>query len=75
MLPLAIGHGSNTMLPVMPERLANTPPPQAVTDMVGSGPYRFLASERVAGSLSGRVASGRDRLVGAADFRPVGATR
>ncbi|HVY14601.1 MAG TPA: ABC transporter substrate-binding protein [Rhodopila sp.] len=52
MLPLAMGHGSNTMLPIMPERLANTPPSQAVTDMVGSGPYRFIASERVAGSLA-----------------------
>ncbi|HYZ24365.1 MAG TPA: ABC transporter substrate-binding protein [Rhodopila sp.] len=50
MLPLAMGHGSNTMLPVMPERLARTPPNQAVTEMVGSGPYRFLADERVAGS-------------------------
>ncbi len=52
MLPLAMGHGSNTMLPVMPERLANTPPSQAVTEMVGSGPYRFVAKERVAGSLA-----------------------
>jgi peptide/nickel transport system substrate-binding protein len=52
MLPLAMGHGSNTMLPIMPERLANTPPSTAVTEMVGSGPYRFVASERVAGSLA-----------------------
>jgi peptide/nickel transport system substrate-binding protein len=52
MLPLAMGHGSNTMLPVMPERLANTPASQAVAEMVGSGPYRFVASERVAGSLA-----------------------
>lgn len=52
MLPLAMGHGSNTMLPVMPERFANTPPSQAVTEMVGSGPYRFIAEERVAGSLA-----------------------
>ncbi len=52
MLPLAMGHGSNTMLPVMPARLAATPPTQAVTEMVGSGPYRFVADERVAGSLA-----------------------
>lgn len=52
LLPLALGHGSNTMMPVMPERLANTPPNQAVTEMVGSGPYKFMASERVAGSLA-----------------------
>src|SRR5215213_9873196 len=49
-LPLALGRGSNTMLPVMPERLARTPGSQQVTEMVGSGPYRFAADERVAGS-------------------------
>ena len=49
-LPLALGRGSNAMLPVMPERFAKTPGAQQVTDMVGSGPYRFLADERVAGS-------------------------
>jgi peptide/nickel transport system substrate-binding protein len=49
-LPLALGRGSNTMLPVMPERLAMTPATQQVTEMVGSGPYRFVASERVPGS-------------------------
>ncbi len=49
-LPLALGRGSNTMLPVMPERLAKTPGTQQVTEMVGSGPYRFVANERVTGS-------------------------
>jgi peptide/nickel transport system substrate-binding protein len=49
-LPLALGRGSNTMLPIMPERLANTLGTQQVTEMVGSGPYRFVANERVAGS-------------------------
>ena len=49
-LPLAMGKGSNTMLPVMPERLASTPGTQQVTEMTGSGPYRFLADERVPGS-------------------------
>ena len=49
-LPLALGRGSNTMLPVMPERLASVPGSTQVTEMVGSGPYRFLAAERVAGS-------------------------
>jgi peptide/nickel transport system substrate-binding protein len=51
-LPLALGRGSNAMLPVMPERLANTPGSRQVTEMVGSGPYRFIASERVSGSLA-----------------------
>jgi peptide/nickel transport system substrate-binding protein len=49
-LPLALGRGSNTMLPIMPERFAATPGTQQVTEMVGSGPYRFLADERVSGS-------------------------
>ncbi len=49
-LPLALGRGSNAMLPVMPERLASTPGTQQVTEMVGSGPYRFIAGERVPGS-------------------------
>lgn len=51
-LPLALGRGSNTMLPIMPERFAATPGAQQVTEMVGSGPYRFVANERVAGSLA-----------------------
>jgi peptide/nickel transport system substrate-binding protein len=49
-LPLALGRGSNTMLPVVPERLASTPGSQQITEMVGSGPYRFVADERIAGS-------------------------
>ncbi len=52
LLPLALGRGSNTMAPIMPERLAMTPPTQQVTEMVGSGPYRFVAGERVPGSLA-----------------------
>lgn len=36
--------------PVMPERLARTAPDVQVTEMVGSGPFRFLANERVSGS-------------------------
>ena len=35
---------------IMPERLASTPPAQQVTEIVGSGPFRYLANERVAGS-------------------------
>ncbi len=36
--------------PVMPERLAKTSPSVQVTEMVGSGPFRFRADERVSGS-------------------------
>jgi peptide/nickel transport system substrate-binding protein len=35
---------------MMPERLAKTDPFKAFTEMVGSGPYRFLKDEFVAGS-------------------------
>jgi len=35
---------------MMPERLAKTDPFKQVTEMTGSGPYRFLADEYVSGS-------------------------
>jgi peptide/nickel transport system substrate-binding protein len=35
---------------IMPERLALTDPFKQVTEMVGSGPFRFVAGERVVGS-------------------------
>ncbi len=38
------------MCPIMPERLARTDPFKQVTEMVGSGPFRFKADERVPGS-------------------------
>jgi peptide/nickel transport system substrate-binding protein len=34
---------------MMPERLANTDPFTQITEMVGSGPFKWVASERVAG--------------------------
>jgi peptide/nickel transport system substrate-binding protein len=37
---------------IMPERLAVTAPGQQVTEIVGSGPYKFVMSERVPGSLA-----------------------
>ena len=49
-LPEALGKVGINMLPVMPERLANTDPFKQVTEMVGSGPFRFRADERVVGS-------------------------
>ncbi len=41
---------------VMPEHLALTDPSKQVTEMIGSGPFRFLAAERVPGA---RVAYAR----------------
>ncbi len=35
---------------IMPERLARTDPAKAVTEMVGSGPYRFIAADYDSGT-------------------------
>jgi peptide/nickel transport system substrate-binding protein len=41
----------NGMVPfIMPEHLAKTDPNKQVTEMIGSGPYRFIANEFVQGS-------------------------
>ena len=37
---------------IMPERLAANAPAQQVTELIGSGPYRFVMKERVPGSLA-----------------------
>jgi len=49
LLPTALAKPS-AFCPVMPERLANTPFNQQVSEMVGSGPFRYIAGERVAGA-------------------------
>jgi peptide/nickel transport system substrate-binding protein len=49
-LPYALGKTSTPMCAMMPERLAQTDPFKQVTEMVGSGPFRFKADERVSGS-------------------------
>ncbi|SDR48871.1 peptide/nickel transport system substrate-binding protein [Rhizobiales bacterium GAS191] len=50
LLPDALGKMGINMLPIMPERLANTDPFKQVTEMVGSGPFRFLTDERLVGA-------------------------
>ena len=35
---------------IMPERLARTDPSRAITEMVGSGPFRFVAGDYVSGA-------------------------
>ncbi|WP_106409189.1 ABC transporter substrate-binding protein [Pseudoroseomonas deserti] len=50
LLPLALGKPGSPMPAMMPQRLAETDPFKQVTEMVGSGPYRYLASERVPGA-------------------------
>ena len=46
----ALAGGTANMPAIMPERLAKTDPFARVTEMVGSGPYRFVGDEHVAGS-------------------------
>ena len=50
LLPNALGKTGTSMPCIMPERLAKTDPNVQVTEMVGSGPFRFKADERVPGS-------------------------
>ena len=50
MLPDALGKLGTNAAVVMPERLARTDPATQITDMVGSGPYRFVAEERLSGA-------------------------
>ncbi len=50
LLPDALGKVGSPMPAMMPERLANTDPFRMVPEIIGSGPFRFLASERVPGS-------------------------
>lgn len=51
LLPDALGKAPPSMCAIMPERLASTDPFKQVTEMVGSGPFRFKADERIPGSL------------------------
>ncbi|MES2711535.1 MAG: ABC transporter substrate-binding protein [Pseudomonadota bacterium] len=50
LLHVALGRPSTQVPVIMPERLANTDAFTQVTEMVGSGPYRFVADERIAGA-------------------------
>ncbi len=50
LLPDALGKSPPNMCAMMPERLAKTDPFKQVTEMIGSGPYKFNAGERIVGS-------------------------
>jgi peptide/nickel transport system substrate-binding protein len=50
LLPDALAKTPPSMCPIMPERLATTDPYKQVSEMVGSGPYRYKADERIPGS-------------------------
>lgn len=49
LLPNALAKAPSYMPCIMPARLAQTDSATQVTEVIGSGPYRFLASERVQG--------------------------
>ena len=51
LLPAALGKAGSNVCAMMPERLANTDPFKQVSEMIGSGPFRYIAKEHVAGSL------------------------
>jgi peptide/nickel transport system substrate-binding protein len=50
LLPKALGKPTSPAPAMMPERLANTDPFKQITEMVGSGPFRYVMNERVPGA-------------------------
>lgn len=52
LLPIALGKASVPVCAIMPERLATTDAFRQVPEIIGSGPFRFKADERVPGSLN-----------------------
>ncbi len=46
----ALGKGSTPALCIMPERLALTDPYQSIKEIVGSGPFKWVADERLTGA-------------------------
>ena len=51
LLAAALGKAGSNLCVMMPERLAKTPPFTQVTEVIGSGPFRYLPKDRVPGSL------------------------
>ncbi|MCC7280826.1 MAG: ABC transporter substrate-binding protein [Acetobacteraceae bacterium] len=51
LLPEALGKGGTNTCFMMPERIAKTDPFQQIPEVIGSGPFRYVVSERVPGSL------------------------
>ncbi|HET7882534.1 MAG TPA: ABC transporter substrate-binding protein [Acetobacteraceae bacterium] len=70
LLPEAMCHGGPNMCAVMPQRLAETDQFKPVSEVVGSGPFRFNVDERVQGSrfVYERFKDYRPRDNGVADF-------
>ena len=70
LLPVALGKTPSPMCAMMPERLARTDAFQQVPELIGSGPFRFKADERVPGARNvyERFAGYRPREGGAPDW-------
>src|SRR5439155_11994998 len=69
-LPLALAGPGGTVPAIMPERLASTSAFQPVKEVVGSGPFRFLADEHISGARAAfaRFEQYRPRDGGAVGF-------
>ncbi len=50
LLPDALAHPTNTMAAIMPERLAKTSANARLSEIIGSGPFKYLPAERVPGA-------------------------
>ena len=50
LLPDALAKVGTHLCAIMPERLATTPSSQAVPEIIGSGPFRYVPGERIPGS-------------------------
>ena len=50
LLPDALGKPAAYMPAMMPERLAKTDPGTQITEIIGSGPFRYKADERIQGA-------------------------
>jgi peptide/nickel transport system substrate-binding protein len=51
LLPDALGHASSNMCAIMPKHIAETDPFKQITEVVGSGPFRFKADQWVHGAF------------------------
>jgi peptide/nickel transport system substrate-binding protein len=65
LLPAALGKAGSPMPAMMPERLAQTDAFKPITEIVGSGPFRFVPGERVVGATNVYVKN--DKYVPRAD--------
>ena len=70
MLPDALARPSSLVCAMMPERIARTDPYSQTPEVIGSGPFRYVARERVPGArvVYERHAAYRPRPEGAPSF-------